>query len=769
MATKELQYAGIDRPTLPYKTFTSVIDTSAHFIAGSKNTLVLADGMLRKRPGFSTNLFASPMTLGTIKRTFTWERWDGTFFFITSSTDGTNSYVHKAEWSVDNVLILIHTSTGNPQPFDFVVSRNLLFFGNGVEMLKYDGTTVSKWGVDPPAAAPALAFTGATGATAFATIGATVNSIIVTNAGAGYVSAPTVTLTGGGGSGATATATISGGAVSIALTAGGTNYVTAPTVVIDPPPLGGTQATATATLAPSGVATVTVTSGGTGYNPADPPQVTFSGGGGAGAAATATVTGSSVTSITMTDNGTGYTSAPTVTINGGGIDAFTGYYYGYTYTTLYGHESNMSPLSLSSGLFTDKIVTVSYLASTDPQVNGINIYRTTDGGSQAPDVMQLVNSTAPLANTSGTFDDAVLDIDLGTQTAPALLRNSPPTPCMGFVFWNNRIWGFTGGTTPFSGFEEIANGVAEEAWPSGLDGNFYNWPEKVLGLGETPDQLGISLTSQFWQVTGDSLDTFRIGLLLSQRAARGVTGIKSVGSDVIWNDRSRQLWMGAQGEIGRDIRPDLQNVDPGQSFVGIHTQGPFHWIYLLDPANQTLYLFDIDQGIWNTPWIVPGACAITSGEVGPGAVFLFMAFANGNIGWMNAEALGYEDNGTQYGETIVTNLIPCGTSADATNRNRQEVGTPQQLEFETNPRMLESIDLLLDEDPAYANANWRDQLQGATPPFYQVPGQSLVKTVYRASYEMQSALRASIRFGYGTSLTPWLVYSMALAYQIEPL
>jgi hypothetical protein len=766
MGTRQLQYSGIDRPILPYKSYTSVIDTSAHFVPGSQNALILSDGMLRKRPGFNFRLLRSAVSNGTIKRIKTWERWDGTFFLIQSTTDGTNSYVFKTKWGTDLDPVLIHTSAGNPQPFDFVVSRNLLFFGNGVEMLKYDGTTVTKWGTNPPASAPTLAFTGATGATAFSTLGAVVASIIVTNAGSGYVSAPTVTLTGGGGSGATASASLSGSSITITLTAPGSGYVSPPTVVIGAPPVGGTQAAATATLAPSGVATVTVTNGGSGYNPASPPLITFSGGGGAGASATAVVSGTAVTSITITSPGTGYTSAPTVQINGGGISAFTGYFYGYTYVTQYGHESNMSPLSLSSGIFTGQIVTTSYVASTDAQVNGINIYRTTDGGSQAPDVMQLVNAS-PLANTSGTYSDDIADINLQLQVGPALLRNSPPTPCMGFVFWNNRIWGFAGGTTYFSGAEEIANGVAEEAWPAGQDGNFDQWPERVMGLGETPNQLGIGLTSQFWQKTGDTLDTFRTGLLLKQRGVRGITAIQSIGSDVVWQDRSRQLWTGSGGEIGIPIRPDLATVDPTQSYVGMHVQDSFNWIYCFDPANTKLYLFDLDMDVWNVPWTVQNACCIASGELTPGVVQLFMGFTDGFICAMNADAPGYLDDNQQYSEQLVTNLTSCSTGADATNRNRQEVGTPKQTEFETGPRLLDSISLLIDEDPTYVNANWRDQLAGSTDPSYQVPGTALVKKVYRATRDMQSANRAAMKFGFNASQTPWTVFSMALAWQVD--
>ena len=55
---------------------------------------------------------------------------------------------------------------------------------------------------------------------------------------------------------------------------------------------------------------------GSGYSSA--PTVTVSGGGGSGAAITANLTGDTVTTYTITNAGSGYTSNPTITVSGGG-------------------------------------------------------------------------------------------------------------------------------------------------------------------------------------------------------------------------------------------------------------------------------------------------------------------------------------------------------------------------------------------------------------------------------------------------------------------
>lgn len=77
-----------------------------------------------------------------------------------------------------------------------------------------------------------------------------VRAITVNYGGAGYTSAPTVTITGGGGSGATAQAILTGDAVSsIVVLTGGDNFTSAPTVTISAPQIDrGTTATAIATL-----------------------------------------------------------------------------------------------------------------------------------------------------------------------------------------------------------------------------------------------------------------------------------------------------------------------------------------------------------------------------------------------------------------------------------------------------------------------------------------------------------------------------------------
>lgn len=134
--------------------------------------------------------------------------------------------------------------------------------------------------------------------------------IRVVSGGAGYTSAPTVTIRGGGGFGATAVATINGsGAVTgVTLTNLGSGYTSAPTIVFTGG--GGSGATAQGSL---GLASITVTNGGSGY--IEPPTVTIVGGGGSGATAVARILQGVVVGVTLTNGGSGYTDTPFVTFS----------------------------------------------------------------------------------------------------------------------------------------------------------------------------------------------------------------------------------------------------------------------------------------------------------------------------------------------------------------------------------------------------------------------------------------------------------------------
>jgi len=144
--------------------------------------------------------------------------------------------------------------------------------------------------------------------------------------GAGYTTAPGVTISAPPAPGVAATANNGTLSVSrITVSNGGSGYTSVPTVSLSAPPAGGMQATATAIIGTTGgtkgkITAITITNPGYGYTTM--PTVTFTGGGGKNAAAVATG-GVTVTNtnppvpsgVLLTSGGSGYSAtAPAVTI-----------------------------------------------------------------------------------------------------------------------------------------------------------------------------------------------------------------------------------------------------------------------------------------------------------------------------------------------------------------------------------------------------------------------------------------------------------------------
>jgi hypothetical protein len=156
-----------------------------------------------------------------------------------------------------------------------------------------------------------------------------VAGINLISGGTGYLTTPTIALTGGGGNGATGTVSVTHtgtttySVASVTITGGGTGYTSAPSISFtgDGSGAAATAGITTTTLTTYEVASITINNGGVDYT--STPTITLSGGSGSGATATAAITTTTVTtypvaSIIINSGGNGYTAAPTVTLTGGG-------------------------------------------------------------------------------------------------------------------------------------------------------------------------------------------------------------------------------------------------------------------------------------------------------------------------------------------------------------------------------------------------------------------------------------------------------------------
>lgn len=165
MATNDrFHHNRITNTALPYISNASITELRPHLVDGSHDTLGSIRGWLERRPGFSTYTADDFGSASTITRWFTWQRWDGSFYVMISVVNpgATTSKVYKQRVGTDATFQLIHTDSTSSESFDYVEANNFVFFGNGTDMKKYDGTTVTNWGINPqPASVATISNVGA--------------------------------------------------------------------------------------------------------------------------------------------------------------------------------------------------------------------------------------------------------------------------------------------------------------------------------------------------------------------------------------------------------------------------------------------------------------------------------------------------------------------------------------------------------------------------------------------------------------------------------
>ncbi len=592
----QLAHHTITNTALPYDVSGNPTDAEPAYVGG-QNILTSYKEFCERRPGFAT--FESSVTTftGDIRRLFVWQRWGASFYAMLNEVTATQSIVYKFQIGTDSSFSSIHTSSST-EPFDFVVSNNHLFFGNGTDMQKWDATTVTGWGITAPA------------------------------------TAPTVALNGAG---------------TLSLTSGRTYVVT----------------------------------------------------------------------------------------------------YGNSST---GHQSSPSPISASSGSFTNDSVDLGLTASIDGQVDEIHVYGTTDGGGGI--FFEITGS--PFANTTATRNDATADADLSSTVSPTSLFNDPPPAARGFVWYANRIWMFVDNRVWYTGWEEIVTGVEEESVPSGLDGNFWAIDSEVAGLGVSEDGVLIFRGGRIYKIEGDSQDTFRLSKFVDRLGLRERAAISSYARLTAWLDVSDSVWVtdGFQvDEISIPIRPDLEGIDHSKASLAFHVDGEFRWLCLLDGEDSLLRVYDFQLEQWMPPWTVGGR-AIHSGETSAGAFDLLVGHTSLKL--LKVTPSAYQDNGSNYAAHAITNSFNI-----TTGENAGRLGELEYVSLERNAVALSNVQAITDDDPRSGPLVGSQRL-GAAP--LRVQGTNVLEDW--AYFRRPAARRGAVRFDWAAANSNFKLFTFDLAHKV---
>lgn len=444
-------------------------------------------------------------------------------------------------------------------------------------------------------------------------------------------------------------------------------------------------------------------------------------------------------------------------ITSGSLTSTIGYLYVACFkNSTTGHVSSPSPVLAARVSATSQNINVSGNTSTDPQVDQVALFRTTDGGS-----IYFEHPSSPVAYATWVasgLTDSSADTALTSVQAPLHGFNNPPPRGKSCVWYAGRIWTTSSDRVNFSGFEEINIGVKEEAWP---EFNFYPMGAETTGLGVTENALMMFTANDVFRLTGDSLDTFRRETAFRNAGTYQHPTITGNGKIVAWLDAKNVIRITdgySMEEISIPIRPDIKSIVQASAQMAFYDNGIYQWLVLMDGGAGKLRVYDLDTGQWMVPWDISNITAIHQGDTAQGTVKLFLGRAGKPLA-LNATA--YADETVAYSAYLTTNafsLLPEAPPSAMANFER--------IVVERDAHAISSIGLLVDEDPGTGSPSFTS-LNGPIAPTNQTQGTNLVEDGYWSLDNIPSVSRyASAKISWTASAQNFRLYSVDVVTKV---
>jgi len=401
----------------------------------------------------------------------------------------------------------------------------------------------------------------------------------------------------------------------------------------------------------AGISASTQASAGTGYAVNDTGIV-------AAGASNATyiitsVSAGAVTGYTITAAGTGYAVANNVSTLTGGAQPGVGT----------GFSINITALSGVS------YVAIPVVASTDPQVNQIWVFRTTDGGST-----WLNLPTSPYANSSTTIHDSSPDSDLTIlQQAPLnSVNNPPPTASLDPVYYLGLVWIHVGNAVYFSRTPSAIVGVTQESFPPA---NVFTFPETVIRKVAFTSGLLVFTTSNIYIILGNNTTSsvlysapFLFGYGIQSWNALWIDGTNVY----LFTSDNRLIELNPSSgvsDVGFGIADQLATLNPASVYVTQLSRtsndsavyigdGSTGW-YRLNP-NQAPDQVVTGGIVWSPKaTIVGGLQALVGIETSPGVKQLMMGGTGNNqpVLVRDSTYTTFTDNGTAYPSNLTIGSV----------------------------------------------------------------------------------------------------------------
>lgn len=340
------------------------------------------------------------------------------------------------------------------------------------------------------------------------------------------------------------------------------------------------------------------------------------------------------------------TVAPTLSFGAGALSPTAGFKYVYCYrSSTSRHISTASPASANTGALTSQNITVSYTASTNPQVDKIWIFRTDDGGGNYFFLVEVANATSSYTDSSA---DSALNDD---EVAPVGHANDPLPSGASLLCWHaGRLWAASGNTLYFAAGPDCTLGNGQEAWPPA---NAYPVRGAITALASTTNGLLVWTSDTLYVVLGTDANSFTVPQQWQQNfGCQSQNCVAQDGDQVFCYTSMRQLFsIDASGfnEVGQWIGNDLlANFDPTTSSLALHRNGTDQGLWISNGSNR-MRRYSLQFNSWDVARVVSGGTGVIfSIEATISNWRLFTGRTSGSGYLLARDTTTYQDDGSSF-------------------------------------------------------------------------------------------------------------------------
>lgn len=341
----------------------------------------------------------------------------------------------------------------------------------------------------------------------------------------------------------------------------------------------------------------------------------------------------------------------------------TGYFYKYCYGNSHsGHLSSPTPPSFFSGpdgtILPLSAVGVNLVASDDPQVDSIHVFRTTDGGGNP--YFEL--PTSPYPNLTQTIVDSAADntLQIANICPDPYFNDPPPFGAIDPVWFSGRLWMHRKHQLFFASGPDVTMGNGEEAW---YPVYVFSVPSEIIRKYATPNGMLLVCVDDILIVRGISTATFTVTDFAKDIGQRVWTAGDTDGTNIYLYSSDRQFLLispNGLSTISKEIADQIQTVDPTKAYVAQFRYTASENMVFLGDGSTTVFPYNQEVTAWNVPQQpVHGVGAIGTVEVSPGVFQLWRA-RNGSTGSLISyrDWTSFTDEGTSYTCSATFGPIP---------------------------------------------------------------------------------------------------------------